>query len=62
MKFTVIGPVPIATSKGDVDPGGTLDAEDLDERTNLLALVKAGHLELLDEKKAAASGQKPADK
>jgi hypothetical protein len=54
MKYTVNGPVPVATAKGDVDPGGTLDAKDLPEYVNVDALVAAGHLG--PEKKAASGG------
>ena len=54
MKYTVAGQVPIATSKGDVEPGGTVDEKDLPEYVNVDALVAAGHLG--SEKKAAAGG------
>ena len=63
MKYTVSGPVPIATlKKGDVDPGEVVDSDDMDERTNFDALVAAGHLKLVEDKKAAGGGQKPGDK
>jgi hypothetical protein len=53
MKYQVIGPLPIATNKGDVEPGKTVDSADMDERTNFDALVAAGHLEPADDKPAA---------
>lgn len=65
MKYEVIGPMPIATlKKGDVDPGGTVDSADMDERTNFDALVAAGHLKPADDKpeEKKAAGQKPGDK
>jgi hypothetical protein len=55
MKFVVSGPVAIATSKGDVEPGDTLDEADLPEYVNLGALLTAGHL-APEKKKAAGSG------
>lgn len=49
MKYTVIGGQPIATAKGDVEPGRTFDESDLDERTNVDALVDGGHIEPADK-------------
>lgn len=56
MKYTVTGRVPIATSKGDIEPGGTIDAADLPEYVNVDALVAAGHLGP-EKKKATGGGQ-----
>lgn len=54
MKYKVSGQVPIATTKGDVEPGGTVDEKDLPEYVNVGALLAAGHLG--PEKKAASGG------
>lgn len=55
MRYTVAGQVPIAISKGIVEPGRTLDAKDLDPRTNVDALIAAGHL--TPAKKPASGGE-----
>lgn len=55
MEYKVTGQQPIATSKGDVEPGGTLDGEDLAEYVNVDALVSAGHLKAVEDKPPAGS-------
>lgn len=62
MKYTVIGGQPIATSKGDVEPGKTFDDGDLDERTNIDALVEGGHVKAVDDKPAVKKPAGQADK
>lgn len=57
MKYTVTGRVPIATNRGDVEPGGTVDTADLPEYVNVDALVAAGHLGPDKKKPAAGGGQ-----
>jgi hypothetical protein len=53
MKYTVAGKVSIATSKGDVEPGGTVDEKDLPEYVAVGPLLAAGHLEPTDDKAPA---------
>jgi hypothetical protein len=57
VKYQVTGPVPIATSKGDVEPGKSLDDGDLDPRTNVKALVAAGHLKPVKTSGGQGPGQ-----